>query len=189
MYPTGPFTILYHKNQEICEFCAVQERRATVFEASKLWKGRSGQGWKNSMTWWPRAIHLLLFFIIIMVFKVSRLKNANFYFTLAYSAGKSRRKQVIPLTKRYTNANLPNPSINKSCVAQKRRSTDFYGSEIVKDSVGALLRKSGFISYDPHKIKRLHYQLSAVSVCNRGKGEKNIYIISFLPSFRQLLSP
>ena len=41
---TGPFTI-----QEIIEFCVVQERRATDFEAPKLWKGRSGYKWNARM--------------------------------------------------------------------------------------------------------------------------------------------
>ena len=41
-YPTGPFTILEPQHQEIGEFCEVKERRATYFEAQKLWKGRSG---------------------------------------------------------------------------------------------------------------------------------------------------
>ena len=41
-YPTNPFTIFYPRNQEIGEFKVVQERRATDFEAPKLWKGSSG---------------------------------------------------------------------------------------------------------------------------------------------------
>ena len=42
-FPTGPFTIFKHQDQEICELVyVVQERRATDSEALKLWKGRSG---------------------------------------------------------------------------------------------------------------------------------------------------
>ena len=41
--PTNPFTILEHSDQEIGEFYVVQERRATDFEALKMWKGRSGR--------------------------------------------------------------------------------------------------------------------------------------------------
>ena len=39
MRPTGPFTILEPKDQEIGEFYEVQERRATDIEAPKLGKG------------------------------------------------------------------------------------------------------------------------------------------------------
>ena len=35
-YPTGPFTILEPKDQEIAKFYAAKERRATDFEAPKL---------------------------------------------------------------------------------------------------------------------------------------------------------
>ena len=35
-YPTGPFTILEPRDQEIAEFDEVQERRATDFKAPKL---------------------------------------------------------------------------------------------------------------------------------------------------------
>ena len=38
-FPTSPFTILEPQDQEIGEFYVIQERRATDFEASKLWKG------------------------------------------------------------------------------------------------------------------------------------------------------
>ena len=34
--PTNLFTILEPQDQEICEFCVVQKRRATDFDASKL---------------------------------------------------------------------------------------------------------------------------------------------------------
>ena len=44
MNQTGPLKILKPKDQEIGEFCVVQERYATDFEALKLWKGRSGTG-------------------------------------------------------------------------------------------------------------------------------------------------
>ena len=40
--PTNPFTMLEPQDQEIGEFYVLQERRATDFEASKLWKGSSG---------------------------------------------------------------------------------------------------------------------------------------------------
>ena len=40
--PTNLFTILGPHDQEIGEYYVVQERRATDFEAPKLWKGRSG---------------------------------------------------------------------------------------------------------------------------------------------------
>ena len=40
--PTGPWTILEPRDQEIHEFDAFQKRRATDFEALKLTKGRSG---------------------------------------------------------------------------------------------------------------------------------------------------
>ena len=46
-FPTDPFTILKSHDQEIAEFCVVQERRKTYFEAPKLGKGRSGfAGWQ-----------------------------------------------------------------------------------------------------------------------------------------------
>ena len=45
-YPTGSFTISEPRNQEIGEFYGVQERLVTDFKARKLWKGRSGTGWK-----------------------------------------------------------------------------------------------------------------------------------------------
>ena len=41
-FPTKPFTILEPRDQEIGEFYVVQKRRATGFEAPKLWKGSSG---------------------------------------------------------------------------------------------------------------------------------------------------
>ena len=42
MIPTKPFTILDAQDQEIGETYVVQERRATDFEALKLWKSSSG---------------------------------------------------------------------------------------------------------------------------------------------------
>ena len=42
MHPTDPFTILEPRDEEIVEFYAEQKRRATDFEAPKLWKGLSG---------------------------------------------------------------------------------------------------------------------------------------------------
>ena len=39
---TNTFTISEPRNQEIGEFYVVQERRATDFEAPKLWKVSSG---------------------------------------------------------------------------------------------------------------------------------------------------
>ena len=41
--PTNPFIILEPRDQEIGEFYVVEERRATDFEAPKLWKGSSGE--------------------------------------------------------------------------------------------------------------------------------------------------
>ena len=41
-FPTDPFTILEPCDQEISSFYVDQKRRATDFEAPKLWKGRSG---------------------------------------------------------------------------------------------------------------------------------------------------
>ena len=35
-YPTGPFTISEPRDQDVNEFCMVQERHATDFEAPKL---------------------------------------------------------------------------------------------------------------------------------------------------------
>ena len=40
--PTNLFTISELQDQKIVEFYVVQKRRATDFEASKLWKGSSG---------------------------------------------------------------------------------------------------------------------------------------------------
>ena len=40
--PTGPFTVLKPRDEEIGEFYEVQKRRATDFKALKLRKGRSG---------------------------------------------------------------------------------------------------------------------------------------------------
>ena len=41
-FPTSLFPILEPQDQGIAEFYVVQERRATDFEASKLWDGSSG---------------------------------------------------------------------------------------------------------------------------------------------------
>ena len=41
-FPTNPFPILAPRDQEIGELYVVQDRRATDFEATKLWKGSSG---------------------------------------------------------------------------------------------------------------------------------------------------
>ena len=41
-YPTGLFTILQPRDQEIGNIYVFQERLATDFDARKLWKGRSG---------------------------------------------------------------------------------------------------------------------------------------------------
>ena len=41
-FPTGLFIISESQDEEIGKDYVVQERRSTDFEASKLWKGRSG---------------------------------------------------------------------------------------------------------------------------------------------------
>ena len=41
-FPTGPYSFVEPWDQEIGESYEGQERRATDFEAPKLWKGRSG---------------------------------------------------------------------------------------------------------------------------------------------------
>ena len=46
--PDEPF---HNEDQAIVELYVVHERRATVFKAPKLWKGRSG---------WPRIRQLLI---------------------------------------------------------------------------------------------------------------------------------
>ena len=56
-YPTDPFAILDPQHQEIWEFYEVQKRRATDFEAPKLWKDRSGmKGFaENSAAAWAQT--------------------------------------------------------------------------------------------------------------------------------------
>ena len=46
-FPTDIFTIPEPQDQEIGEFFVVQERRATDYEAPKLWKGRLGCPFNN----------------------------------------------------------------------------------------------------------------------------------------------
>ena len=48
--PRNPFSILEPQDQEIREFYVVQERRATNFEAPKLWKGSSGSRYMYEST-------------------------------------------------------------------------------------------------------------------------------------------
>ena len=47
-YLSGPFTMSDLWNQEIGRIYVVEERHATDFEASMLWKGRSGSLFVNN---------------------------------------------------------------------------------------------------------------------------------------------
>ena len=47
LFPTGPFTVLKSQDQEIIEFCAVQERRERDSELSSKFGKESVGLWKE----------------------------------------------------------------------------------------------------------------------------------------------